>query len=159
MRRSQNQCICLKKIDSVLCRFIYFIFFLLFYHFMTLCFSWTNVTINHISYCLILIMSMLLVFKKRTFDSILSKFLCYFFLQKSILSNLIQDIEPLDLNLIQKDVPVATVDAMKRTISGMLGLLPSKQFHVSVEAFRDPLFKLLVNSMMTGYVYIAFFFC
>ncbi|XP_038970375.1 uncharacterized protein LOC103700821 isoform X2 [Phoenix dactylifera] len=71
--------------------------------------------------------------------------------KKSILSNLIQEIEPLDVSLIQKDVPAHTVDAMKRTISGMLGLLPSDQFHVLVEAFWDPLFKLLVSSMMTGY--------
>ncbi|OAY79566.1 hypothetical protein ACMD2_06792 [Ananas comosus] len=40
---------------------------------------------------------------------------------------------------------------MKRTISGMLGLLPSDQFHVLVEAFWEPLFKLLVSSMTTGY--------
>ncbi|KAJ4804462.1 MAR-binding filament-like protein [Rhynchospora pubera] len=73
------------------------------------------------------------------------------FNKKSVLSNLIQDIEPLDVSAIQKDVPAETVDAMKRTISGMLGLLPSDQFHVGVEAFWDPLFKLLVSSMMTGY--------
>ncbi|KAG2704651.1 hypothetical protein I3760_05G014000 [Carya illinoinensis] len=48
--------------------------------------------------------------------------------KKSVLSNLIQEIEPLDVSLIQKDVPPTTVDAMKRTISGMLGLLPSDQF-------------------------------
>jgi hypothetical protein len=47
---------------------------------------------------------------------------------------LIQDIEPLDLSVIQKDVAPETVDAMKRTISGMLGLLPSDQFCVIVEA-------------------------
>jgi Protein of unknown function (DUF760) len=64
---------------------------------------------------------------------------------------LIQDIEPLDVSVIQKDVPAETVDAMKRTISGMLGLLPSDQFHVVIEALWDPLFKLLVSSMMTGY--------
>lgn len=72
-------------------------------------------------------------------------------LQNSILSNMIQEIEPLDVSLIQKDVPVETVDAMKRTISSMLGLLPSDQFHVLVEAFWEPLSKLLVSSMMTGY--------
>lgn len=71
--------------------------------------------------------------------------------QKSLLSNLIQEIEPLDVSLIQKDVPAETVDAMKRTISGMLGLLPSDQFHVLVEAFWEPLSKLMVSSMMTGY--------
>lgn len=71
--------------------------------------------------------------------------------KKSILSNLIQEIEPLDVSLIQKEVPADTVDAMKRTISSMLGLLPSDRFNVLVEAFWDPLFKLLVSSMVTGY--------
>ncbi|KAG6652551.1 uncharacterized protein LOC122311116 isoform X2 [Carya illinoinensis] len=71
--------------------------------------------------------------------------------KKSVLSNLIQEIEPLDVSLIQKDVPPTTVDAMKRTISGMLGLLPSDQFQVLIEALWEPLSKLLVSSMMTGY--------
>lgn len=55
------------------------------------------------------------------------------------------------MGLIQKDVPPTTVDAMKRTISGMLGLLPSDQFQVLIEALWEPLSKLLVSSMMTGY--------
>ncbi|KAL4615292.1 hypothetical protein ACB092_07G113000 [Castanea dentata] len=71
--------------------------------------------------------------------------------KKSVLSNLIQEIEPLDVGHIQKDVPPMTVDAMKRTISGMLGLLPSDQFQVLIEALWEPLSKLLVSSMMTGY--------
>lgn len=70
-----------------------------------------------------------------------------------MLLNLIQEIEPLDMSLIQKDVPANTVDAMKRTISGMLGLLPSNQFHVQVEALWESLFKLFVSSMKTGYAY------
>ncbi|MBA0843067.1 hypothetical protein Goarm_000285, partial [Gossypium armourianum] len=71
--------------------------------------------------------------------------------KKSVLTNLIQEIEPLDVSLIQKDVPPTTVDAMKRTISGMLGLLPSDRFQVFIEALWEPLSKLLVSSMMTGY--------
>ncbi|WOL15433.1 hypothetical protein Cni_G24214 [Canna indica] len=71
--------------------------------------------------------------------------------KKSILLNLIQDVEPFDTSLIQKDVPANTIDAMKRTISGMLGLLPSDQFHVLVEALWEPLFNLLISSMKTGY--------
>ncbi|XP_064983019.1 uncharacterized protein LOC103999146 isoform X2 [Musa acuminata AAA Group] len=71
--------------------------------------------------------------------------------KESILLNMVQEIEPLDVSLIQKDVPAKTVDAMKRTISGMLGLLPSDQFHVLVEALWEPLFKLLISSMKTGY--------
>ncbi|KAM7482447.1 hypothetical protein LguiB_007030 [Lonicera macranthoides] len=71
--------------------------------------------------------------------------------KKSVISDLIQDIEPLDVSLIQKDVPFTTVDAMKRTISGMLGLLPSNQFQVLIEALWEPLSKLLISSIMTGY--------
>ena len=78
------------------------------------------------------------------------------FFRKSVLSNLIQKIEPLGVSLIQKDVLPTTVDAMKRTISGMLGLLPSDQFHLVIEALWLPLSKLLVSSMMTGYVYLHF---
>lgn len=76
---------------------------------------------------------------------------CFIFVfQKSVLSSLIQEIEPLDVSIIQKDVPPTTVDAMKRTISGMLGLLPSDQFQVLVEALWEPVSKLLVSSIMTG---------
>ncbi|KHG15289.1 putative ABC transporter ATP-binding YxlF [Gossypium arboreum] len=71
--------------------------------------------------------------------------------KKSVLTNLIQEIEPLDISLIQKDVPPSTVDAMKRTISDMLGLLPSDRFQVFIEALWEPLSKLLISSMMTGY--------
>ncbi|XP_050210358.1 uncharacterized protein LOC126660744 [Mercurialis annua] len=71
--------------------------------------------------------------------------------KKSFLSDLIQEIEPLDVSLIQRDVPPTTLDAMKRTISGMLGLLPSDRFKVFIEALWDPLSKLLISSMMTGY--------
>lgn len=73
------------------------------------------------------------------------------FSKKPILANLIQEIEPLDVSLLQKDVPPTTLDAMKRTISGMLGLLPSDRFQVSIEALWEPLSKLLLSSMMTGY--------
>nr|XP_004496909.2 uncharacterized protein LOC101500430 [Cicer arietinum] len=79
----------------------------------------------------------------QSFDDFTSK--------KSALSELIQEIEPLDVSHIQKDVPPTTADAMKRTISGMLGLLPSDQFHVVIEALWKPLSKLLISSMMTGY--------
>uniref|UniRef100_A0A0D9Y0W3 Uncharacterized protein n=1 Tax=Leersia perrieri TaxID=77586 RepID=A0A0D9Y0W3_9ORYZ len=71
--------------------------------------------------------------------------------ERSALWNFIKDIEPLDLSIIQKDVPSETVDAMKRTVSGMLGLLPSDQFHVVIESLWNPFFKLLTSSIMTGY--------
>ncbi|CAN8257941.1 unnamed protein product [Cochlearia groenlandica] len=71
--------------------------------------------------------------------------------KKCMLTDIIQEIEPLDVSMIQKDVPLTTLDAMKRTISGMLGLLPSDRFQVHIESLWEPLSKLLVSSMMTGY--------
>uniref|UniRef100_A0A7N0ZXR8 MAR-binding filament-like protein 1 n=1 Tax=Kalanchoe fedtschenkoi TaxID=63787 RepID=A0A7N0ZXR8_KALFE len=70
---------------------------------------------------------------------------------KPNLAGFVQEIEPLNVSLIQKDVPLTTVDAVKRTISGMLGLLPSDRFQVSIEALWEPVSNLLVSSMMTGY--------
>lgn len=87
---------------------------------------------------------------------LLSLMLGCLILQKSVLANLIHEIEPLDVSFIQKDVPPMTVDAMKRTISGMLGLLPSDHFQVLIEALWEPLSKLLVSSMMTGYVHLQY---
>ncbi|GAB4838841.1 hypothetical protein Ancab_028383 [Ancistrocladus abbreviatus] len=37
-----------------------------------------------------------------------------------VLSDLIQEVEPPDVSFTQKDVPLATVDAMKRTILDMV---------------------------------------
>ncbi|KAK8474618.1 hypothetical protein V6N12_046850 [Hibiscus sabdariffa] len=71
--------------------------------------------------------------------------------KKSVITNLIREIEPLDNSLIQKDVPLSTVNAMERTISDMFGLLPSDRFQVLIEALQEPLSKLLVSSVMTGY--------
>eukprot|EP00250_Pteridium_aquilinum_P017726 c23755_g1_i1 orf=242-1588(+) len=71
--------------------------------------------------------------------------------EPSLLLSLVQEIQPLDVSQISKEASPDSTDAMKRTISGMLGLLPSDQFQVTVETSREPLVKLLVSSMMTGY--------
>lgn len=71
--------------------------------------------------------------------------------EPSLLLSLVQEILPLDVSQISKEASPDSTDAMKRTISGMLGLLPSDQFQVMVETSREPLAKLLVSSMMTGY--------
>lgn len=70
----------------------------------------------------------------------------------SVLRDIILQIEPLDIQQLAQDASSDAMDAMKRTISGMLGLLPSDQFSVVVETEREALARLLVSSMMTGYV-------
>lgn len=71
--------------------------------------------------------------------------------RQSVLLRLVQEIEPLDVRHVSRDASAVSMDAMKRTVSGMLGLLPAGQFHVSVAAGRDAIARLLVSSMMTGY--------
>mmetsp|Transcript_1987 Transcript_1987/g.7113 ORF Transcript_1987/g.7113 Transcript_1987/m.7113 type:complete len:440 (+) Transcript_1987:181-1500(+) len=69
----------------------------------------------------------------------------------SELFDLIDDVTPLDVSALSADASPDVVDAMKRTISGMLGILPSDQFQVVVETLREPLERLLVSSITTGY--------
>lgn len=68
-----------------------------------------------------------------------------------VLWNLIHDIEPMNVSRVGQDVSTESKDAMKRTISGMLGLLPSDQFDITVKASRESSTKLLISSIMTGY--------
>ncbi|XP_068653164.1 uncharacterized protein [Aristolochia californica] len=69
----------------------------------------------------------------------------------SVLANFLKQIEPLDNSVIAKGVSGAAKDSMKRTISTMLGLLPSDHFAVSITASKDPLHRLLSSSIITGY--------
>ncbi|XP_010255393.1 PREDICTED: uncharacterized protein LOC104596072 [Nelumbo nucifera] len=69
----------------------------------------------------------------------------------SVIANMLKRIEPLDTSIISKGVSAAARDSMKRTISTMLGLLPSDQFSVTIRVLRRPLDHLLVSSIITGY--------
>lgn len=68
----------------------------------------------------------------------------------SVLSNVLRQIEPLDTSVVAQGVSPAAKDSMKRTISTMLGLLPSDRFSVSIRVSRQPLDRLLVSSIITG---------
>eukprot|EP00262_Sarcandra_glabra_P017570 TRINITY_DN6052_c1_g1_i1.p1 TRINITY_DN6052_c1_g1~~TRINITY_DN6052_c1_g1_i1.p1 ORF type:complete len:371 (-),score=50.68 TRINITY_DN6052_c1_g1_i1:69-1181(-) len=69
----------------------------------------------------------------------------------SVLANMLKQIEPLDTSLVSKGVSAPAKDSMKRTISTMLGLLPSDQFSVTIRVSRQPLDRLLFSSIITGY--------
>lgn len=70
--------------------------------------------------------------------------------QFSTLADLLLRIEPLDSQVVGKEVSGHAKDSMKRTISAMLGLLPSDQFDVSVRVSKAPLHQLLLSSIITG---------
>ncbi|XP_078439134.1 seed maturation-like protein [Wolffia australiana] len=69
----------------------------------------------------------------------------------SALANVLCRVEPLDASEIAVGVSMAAKEAMKRTISSMLGLLPSDRFRVAVCSSDLPLTRLLVSSVITGY--------
>lgn len=67
------------------------------------------------------------------------------------LANVLGRIAPLDTAVVAKGVSDAAKDSMKRTISTMLGLLPSDQFAVSIRVSWAPLKRLLSSSIITGF--------
>ncbi|KAL8475586.1 hypothetical protein ACS0TY_028300 [Phlomoides rotata] len=69
----------------------------------------------------------------------------------SVIANMLKRIEPLDNSVISKGVSDSAKDSMKQTISTMLGLLPSDQFAVTVRVSKQPLDRLIVSSIVTGY--------
>ncbi|KFK25735.1 hypothetical protein AALP_AA8G152800 [Arabis alpina] len=69
----------------------------------------------------------------------------------AVIANLVNRIQPLDTSVISKGLSDSAKDSMKQTISSMLGLLPSDQFSVSVTISEQPLYRLLISSIITGY--------
>ncbi|XP_010524318.1 PREDICTED: uncharacterized protein LOC104802412 [Tarenaya hassleriana] len=69
----------------------------------------------------------------------------------AVIANMVTRIEPLDTSVISKGISDSAKDSMKETISSMLGLLPSDQFSVSVTVSEQPLHRLLISSIITGY--------
>ncbi|KAK8652454.1 hypothetical protein V6N13_126486 [Hibiscus sabdariffa] len=68
-----------------------------------------------------------------------------------VISNMLKNIEPLDNSVVSKGVSDSAKESMKRTISTMLGILPSDRFSVSVSISEPPLHRLLFSSIITGY--------
>lgn len=64
---------------------------------------------------------------------------------------MLKRIQPLDTSVISKGVSSAAKDSIKQAISTMLGLLPSDQFSVTVRVSKNPLHRLIVSSIITGY--------
>ncbi|XVE83879.1 hypothetical protein DITRI_Ditri16bG0123500 [Diplodiscus trichospermus] len=68
-----------------------------------------------------------------------------------VIANMLKHIEPLDTSVISKGISDSAKESMKRTISTMLGILPSDQFSVLVSLSKPPLHGLLFSSIITGY--------
>lgn len=67
------------------------------------------------------------------------------------LAEVIRNLEPYDRGSILPHVSVEAMDAIQKTASGMLGMLPPTQFQIQIQASRDPLANLVFSSLCTGY--------
>eukprot|EP00210_Caulerpa_lentillifera_P002256 g2167.t1 len=67
------------------------------------------------------------------------------------LAESISSLEPYDRGSILPHVSVEAMDAIQKTASGMLGMLPPTQFQIQIQASRDPLANLVFSSLCTGY--------
>eukprot|EP00210_Caulerpa_lentillifera_P000573 g554.t1 len=63
----------------------------------------------------------------------------------------ISTLEPYERTEILPNVSVEAMDAIQKTASGMLGMLPPTQFQIQIQALRDPLANLVFSSLCTGY--------
>lgn len=52
--------------------------------------------------------------------------------------------------------PSQVVEAMRQTVSNMLGTLPPQFFEVTVTSLGENLAQLMYSVMMTGCVYVVF---
>ena len=62
----------------------------------------------------------------------------------NVLAKMLKQIEPLDTSVIGKGASSTSKEAMKRTISSMLGVLPSNRFQVTVGLSGQPLLVFFV---------------
>lgn len=67
------------------------------------------------------------------------------------LAEAIEALEPYDRSAMLSHVSVEAMDAIQKTASGMLGMLPPSQFHIHIRSLRDPLANLVFSSLCTGY--------
>ncbi|WZN60902.1 DUF760 domain-containing protein [Chloropicon roscoffensis] len=71
----------------------------------------------------------------------------------SFLLKFVQEVEPQVMDQFTAQASPEIVDAMKQTISNMLGNLPSKYFDVTIKTVGENLAQLMLSVMMTGYMF------
>ena len=59
-------------------------------------------------------------------------------------------VSPLQCSIVQPCIPMQVVDAMRTTISNMVGVLPPQLFDVTVSTVGESLAQLMFSVLMTG---------
>ncbi|KAH6782486.1 hypothetical protein C2S52_000649 [Perilla frutescens var. hirtella] len=73
--------------------------------------------------------------------------------RKEILLEYVQNVQPEFMELFVKRAPQQVVDAMRQTVTNMIGTLPPQFFAVTVTTVAENLAQLMYSVLMTGYMF------
>ncbi|KAJ7957960.1 DUF760 domain-containing protein [Quillaja saponaria] len=73
--------------------------------------------------------------------------------RREILLEYVKNVQPEFMELFVKRAPQQVVDAMRQTVTNMLGTLPPQFFAVTVTTVAENLAQLMYSVMMTGYMF------
>lgn len=73
--------------------------------------------------------------------------------RREILLEYVKNVQPEFMELFVKRAPQQVVDAMRQTVTNMIGTLPPQFFSVTVTTVAENLAQLMYSIMMTGYMF------
>lgn len=73
--------------------------------------------------------------------------------RREILLEYVRNVQPEFMELFMKRAPQQVVDAMRQTVTNMIGSLPPQFFAVTVTTVAENLAQLMYSVMMTGYMF------
>ncbi|XP_050366665.1 uncharacterized protein LOC126785113 [Argentina anserina] len=73
--------------------------------------------------------------------------------RREILLEYVKNVQPEFMELFVKRAPQQVVDAMRQTVTNMIGTLPPQFFTVTVSTVAENLAQLMYSIMMTGYMF------
>ncbi|GAB4832999.1 hypothetical protein Ancab_007022 [Ancistrocladus abbreviatus] len=73
--------------------------------------------------------------------------------RRDILLEYVRNVQPEFMELFVKRAPPQVVDAMRQTVTNMIGTLPPQFFAVTVTTVAENLAQLMYSIMMTGYMF------
>ncbi|XP_042507141.1 uncharacterized protein LOC122083407 isoform X2 [Macadamia integrifolia] len=73
--------------------------------------------------------------------------------RREILLEYVKNVQPEFMELFVKRAPQQVIDAMRQTVTNMIGTLPPQFFAVTVSTVAENLAQLMYSVMMTGYMF------
>ncbi|KAF8038351.1 hypothetical protein BT93_B1013 [Corymbia citriodora subsp. variegata] len=73
--------------------------------------------------------------------------------RKDLLLEYVKNVQPEFMELFVKKAPQQVVDAMRQTVTNMIGTLPPQFFTVTVTTVAENLAQLMYSVLMTGYMF------